>query len=118
MPEDRQIEAVIQKILNGHADDRIGDIMDAINRRNEERKETVKRLVREVFGDDFDVGPRENPFIKRARERAEAGEGRQPGEILPGESPHVQPVDPFADDPVSLDDESRSPIFGARPPFE
>lgn len=114
-----QISTVVELIKSGRVDQHIGELMDAIAERNEERKDVVRRLVREVFGDDYDIGPKENPFFKKVRERSEREGGRAPGEILPGESPHVQSVDPFGDESVANNDDiSNSPTFGARPMFD
>lgn len=109
-----RMDAVVRHIMAGSYDDELPILKGAIDARNQKRQEAVLGLVAEVFGDDYVVKPKGNPFI----ERAEA-QGRQPNEVRPGESPHV--LDPSAVSPASPDDkldddpdyESRSPMIGS-----
>jgi hypothetical protein len=111
-----RIDAICRHILAGSYDDEIPMLLGAIESRQNKRKEAVAELVKQVYGADFDVKPKANPFVERAQARAAATAERQPGEILPGESPHVlDPNSAAADEALERDPdyESRSPTFGS-----
>ena len=59
-----RITTIIKDIENGHYDDDIGALQDAIRKRNILRRESVNKLVREVYGPDYKViSPAEQPTI-------------------------------------------------------
>jgi hypothetical protein len=134
-PQRPRIDAIVGHIKKGSYDDDLSVIQTAINERNEIRKNVVRKLVEEVYGEGYDVVPQgaasANPFIRRAQEResAEIQSGvRAPGEVLPGESPHVlDPNSPEGQAALSgagdeadrldadPDFESHSPLIGGLP---
>jgi hypothetical protein len=66
-----RIDAIVNAIVRGDYDDKLGDIRRAIDTRNEARRDAVLAQVREVWGEDaevvtakaMDAEPRRNPFL-------------------------------------------------------
>lgn len=122
-PSRPRLDTVKRAILSGDYDDVLWELKGAIEERNQRRQAGVMKLVEQVFGDGYVVAPKivkDNPFLadnEKPRKRPGSAFERQEGEVLPGESPHVQMVtDPLGDDDdgeTDPDYESRSPIIGA-----
>jgi hypothetical protein len=100
-----RIDAVIRHIKAGSYDDDMGMLQGAIADRQRQRQEAVMGLVKQVFGDNYSVVP--------PQPRPTAPVQMHESEVLPGESPHVQPIAGDEDAELGADYESRSPVFGS-----
>lgn len=115
-----RIDAVIRHIKAGNYDDDMSMLQGAIADRQRKRQEAVLGLVRETFGEDFVVAPRDAPRTiapivqptdgpdeidwKAAEEAARANEQALAKDAL---GP--------TDDDLGPDHESRSPLIGSIP---
>lgn len=82
-PSRPRIDAIVNAIVRGDYDDKLKDLRDAIDTRNEARKAQVLALVQEVYGENVSItqprdmrrrgtevqlqAPRTNPFTDRAQ---------------------------------------------------
>jgi hypothetical protein len=123
-----RLDAVIRHIKDGSYDDDMSQLKGAIEDRQRHRQDAVANMVKQVFGDDYEVVPsvqaplRPSPFantrprpggpvdpdLKAAEQAALEAEKRLAEEL--GATP-----DPLGDDPEE-GIESRSPLIGSIDP--
>lgn len=96
-----RIDAVIRAIKEGSYDDKLNDLEDAIESRNDHRKEQVMKMVKRVYGEDYVVqnpsqisGPPFPPVLQPLADY----------EVEPGDIPQVR-------DPEAPDDDGESEIL-------
>jgi len=88
-----RIDAVIRAIKDGKYDDRIQDIQDAIDTRQDARKEQVAKMVELVYGPDYIVqkpnqqGPLPIPDFNHSLTTTQE---LSQFEVQPGQIPQVQ----------------------------
>lgn len=81
-PSRPRIDAILNAIVRGDYDDKLKDLRDAIDKRNENRKAQVLALVHEVYGDQVTITQPRMP-IPLARELADLGTSPQPRSARP-----------------------------------
>lgn len=113
-PSRPRIDAIINAIVRGDYDDKLKDLRDAIDKRNENRKAQVLALVHEVYGDQVTITQPRMP-IPLARELADMGTSPQARSVRP--NPFVEkavaegthyPADEPADEIPSITSASKS----------
>lgn len=135
-PRRPRIDAIINAIVKGEYDDRLGALRDAIDKRNEARREDVLALVHEVYGENATVTGtrgtepmtlrqakadldrleqqtvRRNPFTEKAQAESEL----ETSAVDTGTLGTVVRQPPAAgDEPIQEDSDgyvSRSPVIG------
>lgn len=121
MSNDRRprLDAMLRAIEEGRYDDDLAKITQAINQRNETRKEAVLKMVSEVFGEDHSIVPKGKATTQPAKDHLNVVKHSRPewapavDEMLgdPDDDPVVAEKTP--DGPLTGEFESRSPTFGA-----
>ena len=71
-PNRPRIDAIVNAIVRGEYDDKLKDLLAAIDKRNEARKAQVLALVHEVYGENVTITQPRMP-IPLARELADLG---------------------------------------------
>lgn len=127
-PKRPRLDAVLRHIENGSYDDEIDRIIAAVEGRREARQEAVRQMVKEVYGEDFDVvgtpQPRatvpasspssppssperpKNPFLER-------GDNGETAEWMEAEKRAREEEEALRAEGVSDDDVSNSPVIGS-----
>lgn len=121
MSNDRRprLDAMLRSIEEGRYDDDLSKITEAIDKRNEVRKEAVLRMVSEVFGEDHKIVPEGKANTQPAKDHLNVVKHSRPDwgpavdEMM--EDPTDEPViaEKTPDGPLTGEFESRSPTFGA-----
>lgn len=123
-PKRPRLDAVLRHIENGSYDDEIDQIIAAVEGRREARQEAVRQMVKEVYGEDFDVvgtpqrratvpasspsSPErpKNPFLER-------GDNGETAEWMEAEKRAREEEEALRAEGVSDDDVSNSPVIGS-----
>lgn len=124
MTNDRRprLDAMIRAIEEGKYDDDLPEIMKAIEKRTEMRKDAVLKMVSDVFGEGYDLVPKNKKLSEPARDHLNVIKHSRPewapavDEVL--ESSDEQPItaEKTPEGPLTGEFESRSPQFGAIDP--
>jgi hypothetical protein len=121
MANDRRprLDAMLRAIEEGKYDEELGQITEAVQKRNEIRKEAVLKMVSEVFGEDHKIVPKGKATSQPAKDHLNVIKHSRP-KWAPAadEMLEDQPDDPITaekppETPLTGDFESRSPKFGA-----
>lgn len=121
MTNDRRprLDAIIRSISEGKYDDELSEILGAIQKRNNERKEKVMAMVNEVFGDDYKIVPEGHKMTKPEKEHIEVIKHRSPkwkpalDAMVEGDPDDVIAAEKPPESGLTGEFESRSPQFGA-----
>lgn len=125
MTNDRRprLDAMLRAIEEGKYDEDLPKITEAIDKRNEIRKEAVLKMVSEVFGDDHKIVPKGKAANSQpAKDHLNVVKHSRPewaaavDEVMedPGDQPIAAEKPP--EGPLTADFESRSPQFGSIDP--
>ena len=111
-----KIDAVLRHIRSGSYDAEIGQLQGAISDRQRLRQDALLAQVKTVFGTDYEVQPKRNPFIERARAQEPQGPEWEQAAQRAQEEEKAR-VDALGDDAdaeaLGADYESRSPLIGS-----
>ena len=119
-----RLDAMLRAIEEGRYDDDLSKITEAINKRNELRKEAVMKMVSEVFGEDAKIVPKgqAKKITQPAKDHLDVVKHSRPDwapavdQVMedPTDEPIVAEKPP--EGPLTGEFESRSPKFGAIEP--
>ena len=126
-PKRPRLDAVLRHIENGSYDDEIDDLQSAILDRQKMRQEQVRKMVKQVYGEDYDVSSttaprlnpdRPNPFLYPKQEESEewSDPETQPSpldEWAKAEERAKAQEEALRTEQITEDDVSNSPIIGA-----
>ena len=121
MTNDRRprLDAIIRSISEGKYDEELSEILGAIQKRNNDRKEKVMAMVNEVFGDDYKVVPQGHKMSNPEKAHIEVTKHRSPkwkpalDAMVEGDPDDVIAAEKPPEGGLTGEFESRSPQFGA-----